>query len=88
MQARLNRLVDAGLIPEGTTLHDSMLNLKQDAADRELPTERMAIHAAMVESIDRSLADTMAALKKADKLDNTLTLVLSDNGASHQLNFR
>ena len=85
MQARLKRLVDAGLIPKGTTLHDSMLNPKQDAADRELATERMAIHAAMVESIDRSLADTMAALKKAGKLDNTLILVFSDNGASHQM---
>lgn len=87
MQARLKRLVDAGLIPEGTTLHDSMLNPKPDAADRELATERMAIHAAMVESIDRSLADTMTALKKAGKLDNTLILVFSDNGASAQLNF-
>ncbi len=87
MQARLRRLVDAGLIPEGTTLHDSALNPKPDAADSELATERMAIHAAMVESIDRSLADTMASLEKAGKLDNTLILVLSDNGASHQMCF-
>jgi arylsulfatase A-like enzyme len=85
MQTRLKRQIDAGLIPEGTTLHDSMQNPKQDMADRELATERMAIHAAMVESIDRSLADTMTALEKAGKLDNTLILVLSDNGASHQL---
>ena len=87
MQARLKRLVDAGLIPEGTTLHDSMLNPKPDAASGELATERMAIYAAMVASIDRSLADIMAALKKAGKLDNTLILVLSDNGASHQMSF-
>jgi arylsulfatase len=83
MHARLKRLVDAGLIPERTTLHDSMLNQKQGA----LATERMAIHAAMVESIDRSLADTMAALDKAGKLDNTLILVFSDNGASNQMDF-
>ena len=87
MRARLKRQVDAGLIPEGTTLHDSMLNPKQDAAARELPRERMAIHAAMIESIDRSLADTMAALEKAGKRDNTLILVFSDNGASHQMAF-
>jgi hypothetical protein len=83
MEARLKRLVDSGLIPEGTTLHDSALNAKPVAAG-VLATERMAIHAAMVESIDRSLADTMVALEKAGKLDNTLILVLSDNGASHQ----
>ena len=87
MHARLKRLVDAGLIPKGTTLHDSMLNPKPDAASRELPTERMAIYAAMVASIDRSVADIMAALKKAGKLDNTLILVLSDNGASSQMCF-
>ena len=87
MHARLERLVGAGLIPEGTTLHDSMLNPKKNAADRELATERMAIHAATVESIDRSLGETMAALEKAGKLDNTLILVLSDNGASAQTGF-
>jgi len=83
MQARLRRQVDAGLIPEGTTLHDSMLKA-QPAAGGSLATERMAIHAAMIESIDRSLADTLAALEKAGKLENTLILVFSDNGASAQ----
>ena len=29
----------------------------------------------------------LAALKKAGKLDNTLILILSDNGASHQMAF-
>ena len=86
MQARLQRQIDAGLIPAGTTLHDTMVNAKP-AAGGYLAIERMAIHAAMVESIDRSLADTMAALKKAGKLDNTLILVLSDNGASAQMCF-
>lgn len=85
MRARLSRLVDAGLIPQGTKLHHSMLNAKGKGS---IPAEhRMAIHAAMVESIDRSLAETMAALKKASKLDNTLILVFSDNGASHQMGF-
>ena len=86
MQARLKRQISASLIHEGTTLHDSMVKAKP-AAGGYLSIERMAIHAAMVESIDRSLADTMVALKKAGKLDNTLVLVLSDNGASAQMAF-
>jgi arylsulfatase len=86
MLERLKRQISAGLIPDGTTLHDSMVNARP-AAGGYLASERMAIHAAMIESIDRSLADTMAALKRADKLDNTLILVLSDNGASHQMAF-
>ena len=86
MQARLQRLIGEGLIPAGTTLPESMVNAKP-AAGGYLAVERMAIHAAMVESIDRSLTKTMAALKKAGKLDNTLVLVLSDNGASAQMGF-
>jgi arylsulfatase len=85
MHARLSRLIDSGMIPEGTTLHESMLKATGKGS---IPAEeRMAIHAAMIESIDRSLADTMAALKKVGKLDNTLILVFSDNGASHQMAF-
>lgn len=47
----------------------------------------MAINAAMVESIDRSLARILAALEKVGKRENTLILVLSDNGGSSQLVF-
>ena len=83
MQARLQRQINMGLIPEGTILDDSMVYAKP-VAGGYLSIERMAINAAMVESIDHSLANTMASLKKAGKLDNTLILVLSDNGASNQ----
>lgn len=86
MEARLQRQIASGLIPKGTTLHSSTVNAKP-AAGGYLADERMAIHAAMVESIDHSLARTMAALKKAGKQDNTLILVLSDNGASHQMSY-
>lgn len=86
MEARLQRQIDSGLIPTGTTLHADMVKSKP-AVGGLLKTERFAIHAAMVESIDRSLARTMAALEKAGKQDNTLILVLSDNGASHQMNY-
>ncbi|MDF1859167.1 MAG: sulfatase-like hydrolase/transferase [Verrucomicrobiales bacterium] len=86
MEERLQRQIEAGLMPAGTRLHDSMVNARP-AAGGYLQTERMALHAAMVESIDRSLAQTMTALTKAGKRDNTLILVLSDNGASHQMAF-
>lgn len=86
MQARLERQLDEGLIPEGTKLLNSAVDAKP-AADGYLNTERMAIYAAMVESIDHSLSETLAALKKVDKLNNTLILVLSDNGASSQMHF-
>lgn len=86
MEARLQRQIAAGLIPEGTALPASMINAKP-AAGGYLAIERLAIHAAMIESIDRSLTATMTAVKKAGKSDNTLIMVLSDNGASHQMAF-
>ncbi|NQT85895.1 sulfatase-like hydrolase/transferase, partial [bacterium] len=70
MQARLQGQIDVGLISAGTTLHDPMVNAKP-AAGGYLAIERMAIHAAMIESIDRSLAETVAALRRTGKLDNT-----------------
>jgi arylsulfatase A-like enzyme len=86
MEDRLKRLVESGLIPKGTQLHKSMVEAKP-AAGGYLALERMALHAAMIESIDQTMASTLDALKKANKLDNTLILVLSDNGASHQMAF-
>ena len=85
MAARLQRLINLGLVPKETSLPPSMLRPKEDIASRELSIERMAIHAALVEGIDRSVAKTVAALEKAGKLENTLILILSDNGASAQM---
>lgn len=87
MQARLDFQIATGLIPRGTKLAESALNPKNDVAGEVLAAERMAIHAAMVESIDRSLGMAVAALEEAGKLDNTLILVFSDNGASAQMSY-
>ena len=86
MAERLERLVESGLVPKGTQLHKSMLQAKP-AAGGYLELERLALHATMVGSIDRTMTRTLAALEKAGKLENTLILVLSDNGASHQMAF-
>lgn len=85
MQARLDGLIASGIVPAGTTLLDSMLNAT-DTSTVPL-SERFAINAAMVASIDQSVAGIMTALENAGKLDNTLILVFSDNGASDQMSF-
>ena len=87
MKERLARQIEMGIMPMGTEPHRTMLDPRKDVASRELPAERMAIHAAMVQSIDTSLSRIVEALKRSGRLDNTLILVLSDNGASHQLAF-
>jgi arylsulfatase len=42
---------------------------------------RMAVFAAMVESMDRNIGRVLSDLEKQKELDNTLILFLSDNGA-------
>jgi arylsulfatase len=45
----------------------------------------MAVHAAMVDRLDQGVGEIMAALEQAGRLDNTLIVFLSDNGASPEV---
>jgi arylsulfatase A-like enzyme len=47
-----------------------------------------AVHAAMVDRMDREIGRIVDVLKKADQLDNTLVMFLSDNGASAEIMVR
>ncbi|QEH38948.1 Arylsulfatase [Aquisphaera giovannonii] len=92
---RLARMKRLGLVPEDTPLpprsdwvhpfhHREGVNPPWDSlpADRRADlARRMAIYAAMVEHMDRSVGRVVASLKEAGQLDNTLILFLSDNGA-------
>ena len=50
--------------------------------EKYLHATKMAIHAAMVDRIDREVGRIMDQLKAMGKAENTLVLFLSDNGAS------
>lgn len=49
---------------------------------------KMAIHAAMVDRMDREIGRLVAQLKAMGQLDNTLILFASDNGASAEIMVR
>jgi arylsulfatase A-like enzyme len=52
------------------------------SADRRTDlAQRMAIYAAMVDRVDQNIGRVLNDLTKADEMDNTLVLFLSDNGA-------
>ncbi|MEO5917427.1 MAG: arylsulfatase [Luteolibacter sp.] len=51
---------------------------------REDLAHRMAIYAAMVKHVDDGVGRIVNQLKSAGKLDNTLILLLSDNGACYE----
>jgi arylsulfatase A-like enzyme len=57
-------------------------------AQRKFQAEKMAIHAAMVDRMDREIGRVLAQVKAMGAMDNTLILFLSDNGASAEMMVR
>jgi arylsulfatase A-like enzyme len=55
---------------------------------RAFQARKMAIHAAMVESLDHEVGRIVAQLEKMNVLDDTLLLFLSDNGATAEMMIR
>ncbi|MFM7137051.1 MAG: sulfatase-like hydrolase/transferase [Planctomycetota bacterium] len=55
---------------------------------REFQATKMAIHAAMVDVMDREVGRIIAQLEATAALDNTLVVFLSDNGASAEIMIR
>jgi arylsulfatase len=56
----------------------------REMADQAAWARRMAVHAAMVEIMDEGIGAVVAALRDTGRLDNTMLVFLSDNGASHE----
>ena len=55
------------------------------ARQRDFQAVKMAIHAAMIHSMDREIGRVLDQLRRMDAFENTLILFLSDNGASCEL---
>ena len=84
-KARFKRQREMGLVPSNAVLPEYPQNLPEwnslTPAQRDLEDLRMAVYAAMVERMDAGIGRVMAALKHSGKLNNTLVLFMSDNGA-------
>ncbi len=59
-----------------------------NATQREFQATKMAIHAAMIDRMDREIGRVVEQLRQMNALDNTLILFLSDNGASAEMMVR
>ncbi|KAA8485312.1 arylsulfatase [Arcticibacter tournemirensis] len=84
-EARYKKMVGLGLIDPKTTKLPA--NNKGEVSwennpDKEFDARAMAVHAAMIDRMDRGIGRIIDALRKTGKLDNTLIVFLSDNGAS------
>ena len=58
------------------------------AGQREFQSAKMAVHAAMIDRMDREIGRVLEQIKTMGAFDNTLILFLSDNGASAEIMVR
>ncbi len=83
-QQRLARMKAMGIV--SCDLSDRTLGVPAwstlSPPDQKMWSARMALHAAMIDRMDREIARILKELTKQGVLDNTLVLFLSDNGAS------
>ncbi len=85
---RLARQKAMGIVPHDTRMparNDGVKAWEEHSADEQrLFTRLQSAFAGMLDHADRNLARLIAFLETADMRDNTLILVLSDNGASQE----
>ena len=59
-----------------------------NAAQRQFQADKMALHAAMVDRMDREIGRVLEQLRVMGAMENTLVLFMSDNGASAEMMVR
>jgi len=84
-EARYRKMIKLGLIDSNITKLSKPVTDHvswKDNPDKIWDAQAMAVHAAMIDRMDQGIGRIISALKKTGKLDNTLIVFLSDNGAS------
>lgn len=82
---RLQRMKTLGIIPEHTELRQGWKWVKPWAEltdeEKKVNAKKMALYAAMIEYLDMSINRFIQYLRDSGEYDNTLFIVMSDNGA-------
>ena len=82
---RLERQIELGIMPEGTTLAERMWFVPDPTllapAPRALLGMKMELYAGMVENMDHHTGRLVDYLKEIGEYDNTVFIVFGDNGA-------
>jgi len=83
---RHQRQIEIGFIDESLPLAPLPMRVKPWAEHTDKERDRMelimAIYAAVMDELDQSIGNLVAALKERNELDNTLILFVSDNGGN------
>ena len=79
---RHKRMIRLGLVDKSWPLtpRDPDVPAWKDAPNKEWEMRRMAVYAAMIDRMDQNVGRIVAALKKTGQFQNTLILMLADNG--------
>jgi arylsulfatase len=85
-ETRLQRMKEMGLVPAETALGPKLPMVPAwddlDLEQRKMHARTMEIYAAMVENTDFHIGRVLEFLKDSGRLDNTLVVFFSDNGAN------
>lgn len=87
-QARFERQLEFGVIPEGTTISpgDSGGNVAAwadlEPAEQRLSARLQEVYAAMIDRLDQNVGRLLAALEQAGLRERTMIVFTSDNGGS------
>lgn len=85
-QARLGRQKQLGLVPETTTLPPLSFGARPwgelSPLERKVFARYMEVYAGLVSNLDDNVGRLLATLQELGCLDDTLVVVLSDNGGS------
>jgi arylsulfatase len=86
-ERRLARLREAGILDESAPLsdRDPTQPAWSDADYKHWQARRMEAYAAQIDRMDKGVGRILGALEAAGKLDDTLVVFLSDNGASDEV---
>lgn len=82
---RLKRMQEKGIVPAHVRLSSRWEKVKAwdslTPEEQKYETKKMAIYAAMIEYLDTSIGRFVQHLKNIGEYDNTLFIVMTDNGA-------
>lgn len=82
-EERFGHLKNSGIIPGSWTLPPLPKSMKtwSQTPDKHAKAQLMEVHAAMVDCMDQGIGRLLQALERDGRLENTLIMFASDNGA-------
>ena len=86
-EARFRKQQETGLTDSRYRLSAQTCRTWDSLSDEEKAIEerKMEVYAAMIDRMDRNIGRVISRLKSQGKLDNTLIIFVSDNGASNEV---